>query len=167
MVLKRTGRIWMAALVAAAGFAAAVPDSKLADAAMDRDVAKVRSLLKLHADVNAPQTDGTTALHWAARWNNPEMADLLIRAGANVKAQNRFGATPLLLACMNGSAPVIEKLLKAGEDPNAVISEKGDTVLMVAARTGKVDALKALLDHGAQVDKTNLEGQTAADVGGG
>ncbi|HUA20534.1 MAG TPA: ankyrin repeat domain-containing protein [Bryobacteraceae bacterium] len=161
MVLRQAARIWMAALIAVAGFAATVPDSKLADAAMDRDIAKVRSLLKLHADVNAPQADGTTALHWAARWNNPEMADLLIRAGANVKAQNRFGATPLLLAAMNGSAPVIEKLLQAGDDPNAVISEKGDTVLMIAARTGKVDAIQVLLDHGAQVDKTNREGQTA------
>ena len=62
---------------------------------------------------------------------------------------------------------MIERLLKAGDDPNAVVSEVGDTALMLAARTGKPDAVKVLLDHGADANKTNAEGQTAADVGGG
>jgi ankyrin repeat protein len=117
-------------------------------------------LLKLHADVNAPQPDGTTALAWAARWDDIEMADLLVAAGANVKAANRFGATPLSLACTNGSAVMIERLLKAGDDPNAVISDMGDTALMLAARTGKPDAVKVLLEHGADANKKNAEGQT-------
>ncbi len=128
---------------------------------MNHDKQSVRSLLKLHADVNVPQADGTTAMHWAARWDDFEMADLLIAAGANVKAPNRFGATPLSLACTNGSAAMMERLLKAGEDPNAVISDAGDTALMLAARTGKPDALKVLLEHGADANKTNTEGQTA------
>jgi len=127
---------------------------------MNRDSSSVRSLLKLHADVNAPQPDGTTALAWAARWDDSEMADLLVAAGANVKAANRFGATPLSLACTNGSAVMIGNLLKAGDDPNAVISEMGDTALMLAARTGKPDAVKVLLEHGADANKKNAEGQT-------
>jgi len=81
----------MAALMAGACFAGTSGDAKLADAAMNQDAQAVQSLLKLHADVNAPQADGTTALHWAARWNDVEMTDLLLAAGANVKARNRFG----------------------------------------------------------------------------
>ncbi len=61
---------------------------------------------------------------------------------------------------------MIERLLKAGEDPNAVVSDAGDTALMLAARTGKPDALQVLLDHGADANKTNSAGQTASDVGG-
>lgn len=136
-------------------------DSRLADAAMAPDREAVRSLLKQKADVNAPQPDGTTALHWAVRQDDLETADLLIRAGANVKAANRFGATPLSLAATNGNAAMIEKLLKAGEDANAVVSDSGDTVLMLAARTGKPDAVTVLLNHGAEVNKTNATGQTA------
>lgn len=151
----------MAALMAATCFAGTNGESKLADAAMNQDDQAVRSLLKLHADVNAPQADGTTALHWAARWNDVEMTDALIAAGANVKARNRFGSTPLALACTNGGAAIIERLLKAGEDANAVESDTGDTALMLAARTGKPDAVKVLLEHGATPDKTNAEGQTA------
>jgi ankyrin repeat protein len=159
MLMRRKG-LWIAALLAATSFAATNSDTRLADAAMNQDTQSVRSLLKLHADVNAPQADGTTALDWAARWNDTEMADLLIAAGANVKAANRFGATALSLACTNGSASMIERLLKAGEDPNAVISEAGDTVLMLAARAGKPDAVKTLLDDRADVNKTNAQGQT-------
>jgi ankyrin repeat protein len=159
MSMRRKG-LWIVALLAATTFAASNSDTRLADAAMNRDSSSVRSLLKLHAEVNAPQPDGTTALHWASRWDDVEMANLLVTAGANVKAANRFGATPLSLACTNGSAAMIDKLLKAGEDPNAVISEMGDTALMLAARTGKPDAMKVLLDHGADANKTNSEGQT-------
>lgn len=136
-------------------------DSRLADAAMVPDREAVRSLLKQKADVNAPQPDGTTALHWAVRQDDLETADLLIRAGANVKAANRFGATPLSLAATNGNAAMIEKLLKAGEDANAIVSESGDTVLMLAARTGKPDAVAVLLNHGAEVNRMNATGQTA------
>jgi len=141
--------------------AAPASPAQVADAMMNRDAATVRQLLNQKADVNAAQADGTTALHWAARWDDAATADLLLRAGANAKAANRFGVRPIALACTNGSASMIEKLLNAGEDPNAVISPEGDTALLMAARTGKVDAIKVLLDHGAQVNQTNPRGQTA------
>ena len=148
-------------LAASAGFAAPASDARLADAVMNRDKAAVRALLTQKADVNQAQADGTTALHWAVRWDDVESADLLLRAGANVKAVNRFGLRPLALACTNGSAAMIERLLKAGDDANAAISPDGDTALQMAARTGKVDAIRVLLDHGAQVNQTNPRGQTA------
>jgi len=137
-----------------------ISDTRLADAAMVPDREAVRTLLKQKADVNTPQADGTTALDWAARHDDLETAELLIRAGADAKAANRFGVTALSLACTNGSARMIEQLLKAGANPNAVVSEAGDTALMLAARTGKPDAVLALLNHGADVNKTNTEGQT-------
>lgn len=66
----------------------------VADAVMNGNKAALRSLLQQKANVNAPQTDGTTALHWAVQANDLETADLLIRAGAKVSAANREGATP-------------------------------------------------------------------------
>ena len=64
-----------------------------------------------------------------------EIAQLLIRAGANASARTRYGATPLTMASLNGNAALIEMLLKAGADPNTATAE-GETVLMIAARTG-------------------------------
>src|SRR5207344_124603 len=116
----------------------AAPASEVADAAMKGNKEAVRTLLARKADVNARQIDGTTALHWAVRGDDLETTDLLIRAGANVSAANREGATPLLLASVNGNAAMLEKLVNAGADPNAKLSKDGDTALMMAARTGKI-----------------------------
>jgi uncharacterized protein len=123
----------------------------LSDAVRDGDRAAALALLKQHADVNAPEPDGTTALDWAVRQDDRELVDALIKAGANVKAANRYGVTPLYLACVNGSAPVIAKLLEAGADANGATTE-GETPLMTVARTGSVDAAKVLLAHGADVN---------------
>jgi len=140
---------------------AAGVDAKLALAVKTGDKAAFHALLQQHVDVNAPEVDGTTALHWAVRSDDLELVDRLIRAGANVKAANRYGLTPLYLACVNGNPAMIEKLLKAGADANAV-SNEGETVLMTAARTGNVDAVKVLLARGADVNaKETWHGETA------
>src|SRR5438552_9225129 len=135
--------------------------SEVADAAMRGDHAAVRTLLAQHADVNAPQADGATALHWAAYRGDKALADLLIRAGEDVKAANREGATPLWLASVNGDAAIIAALISAGADPNEHLP-LGRTPLMTASRTGNVEAMKVLLDHGADVNaKETLRGTTA------
>jgi ankyrin repeat protein len=135
--------------------------ASLVDAVKSGDKPAALSLLEQHADVNVPEPDGTTALTWAVRQNDADLTDRLLRAGADVKAANRYGVTPLYLACVNGDPAMIERLLKAGADANAVGTE-GETALMTVARTGKVDAAKVLLDHGAKVDaKENWHGETA------
>ena len=84
-----------------------------------------------------------------------------------MKAANRYGVTPLSLACTNGNAAMVELLLKAGADPNTTLPG-GETALMTAARTGKVGGREALLAHGADVNaKEAKRGQTAHHVGGG
>src|ERR1051325_6838426 len=78
---------------------AMIIDARLADAAMNGDRDAVRALLKQKVDVNAPQGDGTTALHWAVFRDDLEMAKLLLESGANLKATTRNGAlTPLIMA---------------------------------------------------------------------
>jgi len=135
--------------------------ASLADAAKEGNRDRVRDLLEQHADVNAVQADGTTALHWAARNDDMAMAQLLIAAHANVKAADRYGITPMTLAATNGSARMLEALLTAGADANATLPE-GETVLMTAARTGNVEAIKVLLAHHADVNaKEKTLGETA------
>src|SRR3989442_1022516 len=83
---------------------AASQQQPLIEAAKRGDAAAVRTLLQQKADPNAAEPDGTTALHWAAHINDGRTAELLIKAGANVKAANRYGATPFSLACLKGNA---------------------------------------------------------------
>src|SRR5262245_31166939 len=119
--------------------------SDVADAVMRKNAEAVRTLLQKKADVNQPQSEGTTALHWAVRWDESELARALIRAGANPQAANRDGATPMFLATVNGSTAMIDVLLTAGVDPNASVLSNGETALMMAARTGKLDAVTLLV----------------------
>src|SRR3989442_853347 len=122
------------AVFSAVSLLAASSDARLADAAKKMDRAAIRSLLERRVDVNAPQIDGTTALHWAANQDDVEAAQMLIHAGANVKAANRYDVTPLSLACTNGNGAMVALLLKAGADPNTTLPS-GETALMTAART--------------------------------
>ena len=147
--------VWSWATVAAAG------DVRLIDAVKSRNIETVRALITQRVDVNVPQGDGATALHWAVHLEDASTADLLIRSGARVDAADDTGATPLYLACTNRSAAMVEKLLKAGANANASLLN-GETALMTCARTGDLGAVSALLARGANVNaKEPAHDQTA------
>ena len=137
-------------------------DSPVADAAMDGDIEAVRALLTEGADVNAPQGDGMTALHWAAEAGDVEMVGMLLYAGANLQGVTRLGDyTPLHLASKAGKDRVVARLLEAGADPSAYTTTGDVTPLHFAAASGSVPTVEALLDHGADVDVTeSVRGQS-------
>ena len=148
------------ALLATAGLGAAGREMPLVEAVKKGDAKALRALVQ-QGGVNAPEADGTTALHWAAHRESLEAVDLLLRAGANARAANRYGVTPLSVAATSGNAAIIERLLKAGADANAAMPG-GETALMTAARTGKADAIRVLVVHGANVNaREATRGQTA------
>ncbi|MBF8269252.1 MAG: ANK REP REGION protein [Gammaproteobacteria bacterium] len=128
---------------------------------MRNDPAALNRLLAGKADVNIPQPDGATALHWAIYKDEPEIVKDLIAAGADVSAANRMGVTPLILAAENGNVVVIRLLIEAGANPNEHL-RNGETVLMMAVRTGNTEVIEVLLEHGADVNATEtLRGTTA------
>ena len=136
----------------------------LVDAVKAGNVSAVRAMLTTPAGkaaVNAPEPDGTTALHWATRADEVAIARLLVGAGANANAANRYGVTPLSLAADNASGDLVEVLLKAGADAKTQVKD-GETVLMAAARTGSPKAVQLLIDAGASVDaREQRMGETA------
>jgi uncharacterized protein len=118
-------------------------------------------LLKKGADVNVAQADGSTALHWAAHWNDLETADLLIGAGANLNPQTDLGVTPLYLASEVANGEIVKRLLAAGANPN-IAAATGVSPLMLASRSGDIAAVRLLLSHKANPNaKENSSGQTA------
>ena len=133
----------------------------LAEAVRAGDLARVRGLLKQRADANASESDGSTALHWAADRGDAVAVDLLLRSGARVTVANTYGVTPLSLAVANGTAAVVSRLLKAGADANTK-AIGGETALMTAARYGRTEAVQALIEAGADVNaREATRGQTA------
>jgi ankyrin repeat protein len=151
-MLQITSMLTAALLLAVtAALGAAGPES-IADAAMRGERADALALIKRGADVNAPQGDGVTALHWAARHGDAELLTALLAAGANARAATRLGAyTPLHLAAERGSAAIVKALLGAGAVVDARTST-GATPLMLAAAAGDTAAIAALVDKGADVN---------------
>src|SRR3954463_4529535 len=81
----------------------------VADAAMRGDLTKVRQLIAQNADVNVPQGDGMTALHWAAERGDAALTEVLLKAHADVKATTRIGKyTPLHIASKSGNGAVVK-----------------------------------------------------------
>ena len=144
-----------------AGLSLAAGRSDVADAVMRGDTAAVRTLLQQKADVNAPQIDGATALHWAVYRDDLETVQLLLRAGARANVANRSGITPLAMACLYGNVNMINTLIAAGANAKE-LGPTGETTLMLAARNGNPEAIKVLIAAGADVNaKENLRNTTA------
>jgi uncharacterized protein len=157
---QRFAAVLALVLVATSAPRAAV-DLRLIDAVRQKDLQLVRTLVKQRIDVNAPQGDGSTALHWAARVDSMEIAEALLRAGARAGAANDNRVTPLHLACINRNGAMVGRLLAAGADANAA-TWNGETALMTCARAGSPSAVKSLLLHGANVNaKEGAHDQTA------
>jgi ankyrin repeat protein len=106
-----------------------------------------------------------TPLHQALLIGDRVAVQRVIASGADINAANRYGVTPLLLAAQRGRGDLVELLLKAGasvKNAEARLPE-GQTLLMHAARTGDIAALKALITAGSTINaRETRTGTTAA-----
>ena len=111
---------------AAACRGSAVP---LIEAVKAGDVDRGRErCLQQRVDVNAPEPDGTTALHWAAHRDDLAAGRPAAQGGCPRGARPTVTASRRLsLAAANGNGAVVERLLKAGADANPP-STGGETV---------------------------------------
>ena len=153
----------LAVLCLSAALAAAPDDAApVAAAAMRKDAAAVRALVKDGKDVNAAQGDGMTALHWAAMHGDADLTSTLLYAGANVRATTRLGGyTALHLAAQAGNAAALGRLIAGGANAGAPTST-GATPLMLAAASGTADAVRLLLEQGGDPNAAeSANGETA------
>ena len=122
------------------------------------DARVVQELLDSGADAARTDDVGRTPLHAAAECGAKEVAQVLIAAGAPLEAQDCDLRTPLHSACDDCGdcseyvrLPVLRLLLTAGVSVH-VRDRLGETPMHKASCCGNVDAVKALLAAGAEVD---------------
>ena len=128
-------------------------DTRLAEAAMARDMTTVRTLLlETGADVNALGPYETPALHWVIRVRDVDTARMLLKAGADPNLANAYDLQPLHLAIQNKDAAMVRLLLSAGADPN-IPDRAGENSLFLAARSGSAEIVQMLLDAGADPEE--------------
>jgi len=130
----------------------------------DTEVARV--LLKHGAVVDARDNEDSTPLHVVSQRGNAEVARLLLEHGADIHVRNKKDQTPqhLLLAMWSYNSPdddidTIRFFLERGADVDAV-DEYHFTLLQVASYYGSVEVARLLLQHDANINARNWEGQT-------
>ncbi|XP_068994367.1 KN motif and ankyrin repeat domain-containing protein 1a isoform X1 [Embiotoca jacksoni] len=116
--------------------------------------------------VNMADGNGNTALHYSVSHSNFQVVKKLLEADVcNVNQQNKAGYTPIMLAALAAvetpkDMHIVEELFSKG-DVNARASQAGQTGLMLAVSHGRMDMVRALLSHGADVNIQDDEGSTA------
>jgi len=134
--------------------------SALATAASG-NVDTVKVLLAHNAEVNGFKY-GASPLYKAVHAGRTKIVKLLLKADADATIVDQFGWTLLHVAALNNrDAELIDVLIKAKVDMNAVTSNNKDTAMHIAAKHGSLDAAKALLSHDCEVNGINSEGKTA------
>ena len=137
-------------------------------------------LLDAGADPDASMPRGETALMTAARAGPPDAVRVLLRAGADPDARDDVGGqTAVMWAAARNNAPAVHALAELGADLHARTagpppaasrsyfrspSPTSFTALLFAVRAGAIDAVRALLDAGADVNDTLSDGQSALVV---
>ncbi|HZX70643.1 MAG TPA: ankyrin repeat domain-containing protein [Rhodanobacter sp.] len=120
----------------------------------------VLTLLANGADASVADTDGNTALHYAARSTDLSVAAALLDAGAPIDALNQQGQSALVVACHAANWPVAELLLKRRAKLHL---HAGEPPLVAAASLAEDDpaGIKLLLKHRAPIDDTDANQRTA------
>lgn len=145
--------------------------SVLMQACEERMAGLVKLLLNKGADVNYRNEAGQTALMYAALFSgSSDIYPNLLEKGADPKVTDTKGRTVLMYAAKSNSYWVgdieeefIKKLIKAGKNLDAVDSD-GQTALMYAVRNNNFKMAKILIEHGANLKKTNFQGEKALDI---
>jgi ankyrin repeat protein len=124
----------------------------------NNDFASLRSAIAAGANVNARADRDTTPLMYAAAFGSLDSLKLLQSAGADVNAQNAFGATALM--CSVTERAKVRLLLEQGADVNARSSTGRTALLLAALHNGSDDVVDLLLAKGADMRAQDNRGLT-------
>lgn len=123
-------------------------------------------LLQAGAEVNAKNCWETTALVGAAQGGFSTIVQYLLKHGAvvNPTGGNSYTLTPLMAAAQCGHMLILSELLKHSAEVNARFLPIGWTALMLAVLNNQLEAVKLLLQHGADPKLKDVNGKDAAQL---
>ncbi|OWZ20806.1 Palmitoyltransferase [Phytophthora megakarya] len=126
-------------------------------------VACASTLIDSGASLDAMNSSGMTAMHYAASTGNAAFVSLLVYRGADVNQTDSRGATALHWAVFEGYQYTAMLLVGYGANQKICDSEK-QTPLMIASALGDAFLAKQLVVEGAPVKAKDKHGRTAMDI---
>ena len=133
--------------------------SKIFTAIKNNEIKELRSLLDQGGDPNSYDEDGDHTLMYAALYASADCMQLLIEKGSKVNAKNSLDETALMWAVHDLAK--MKLLIERGADVNAK-AKSGNTPLLIAAvGQSKYEAVKLLLDNGADALAINNRRENA------
>ena len=121
------------------------------DAAQKGNAEVVKTLIKAGANVDWTNSNGESALHYAAHNGHDKVVDSLIKAKADVNLIDKNRKSALMIATENGHDKVVDSLLNAVVDVNYT-NPWGDNALILAIKKGLDKFLNPLIVAGADVN---------------
>ena len=110
----------------------------------------VQLMMDHHADVNAQNSNKSTALSIVTDADDLEMVKYFLDYKANPNLKDSSGETPLIKAAGAGRSEIVKLLLERGADPNIIPGNK-ETAIMRAAKEGRKNEVLLLLEKGASI----------------
>ncbi|KAL9121160.1 MAG: hypothetical protein Q9187_002285 [Circinaria calcarea] len=112
------------------------------------------------SDIDRIDSDGNTALMWAARRGDSIAVDLLLKANADPNLVNRLYMSPLLYAARRSDPTCTKLLLKAGADPHHVNDRNFNALHYAAENQNGREMIECLVEAGVDVNKRTIWGCT-------
>ena len=132
----------------------------------DVSVSHVIELGNFSSDLSESDSNGMTALHWAATTSESEkLIPVLLSYGASIQLSDKKGLTPLHLCCAHGRLYGVTCLLHKGANANSVSVESAMTPLHVAVLNSHADIARLLLAFGADASIEMSTSQSSFDLG--
>jgi ankyrin repeat protein len=131
-------------------------------AAYRGDVEGIRNALVAGEDPNKTTVPKLWTPLWvAACYGQTEVAELLLEAGANANAAIRTGSTAVREAAIIGSTGVLALLIAKGANLELCPPATRDTALICAASKGHYEAVRLLVEGGANINAQQNGGWAA------